>query len=111
MIKAIKDKVVSILMVRDKTAGGIIIPDSAQEPQAFCKVISIGDEVGTIVVGDIVVAHIHGGMDVIIEKEIIKVLKEDEIYGVLTDQSTLESLKEIELKIGKKQEKSNLIKL
>lgn len=95
MIDAIKDKVVGVMMKRDKTASGIIIPDAVQDPQAFCKVISTGDDVKTIKKGDIVVCHIRGGMDVVIDKEIIKVLKEDEIYGILTDKSTLSSLKEL----------------
>jgi len=100
MINAVKDKVVGIVMVREKTAGGLIIPSNTSEPQAFCKVTSVGENVTTIKVGDIVVCHLRAGMDVVIEREIIKVLKEDEIYGTLTDEATISSLKEIKL-IGK----------
>lgn len=109
MIKAIKDKVVAILMTRTKTASGIIIPDTVQEPQAFCKVLSVGEEVTIIKEGEVIVSHVRGGMDVVIDKEIIKILKEDEIYGILTDEVTLESLEEIELTASK--EKSSIVSL
>lgn len=86
------------MMTREKTRSGIIIPDSVQEPQAFSQVISVGEDITSIKEGDIIVTHIRGGMDVVIDKEIIKVLKEEEIYGILTDQKTLDSLEELELK-------------
>jgi len=107
MIKAIKDKVVAVMMTREKTRSGIIIPDSVQEPQAFSQVISVGEDVSTIKEDDIIVSHIRSGMDVVIDKEIIKVLKEDEVYGILSDKETINSLQEIELKRPK--EKSNII--
>lgn len=107
MIKAIKDKVVAMMMTREKTRSGIIIPDIVQEPQAFSQVISIGEDVSSIKEGDIVVTHIRAGMDVVIDKEIIKVLKEDEIYGILYDKQTIASLVEIEL--DRTEEKSNII--
>jgi co-chaperonin GroES (HSP10) len=98
MIDAINDKVVGVIMKRGKTSSGIIIPEAVQEPQAFCKVISVGKDIKSgIKVGDIVVSHIRAGMDVVIEKELIKVLKEDEIYGTLTDKKTLDTLEAIQL--------------
>ena len=108
MIKAVKDKVVALLMIREKTASGLIIPDGVQEPQAFCKVISVGGEVKTIKEGDVVVSHMRGGMDVLIDRQIIKVLKEDEIYGLLTDESTLSTLKTME--VTGKTEGQNIVK-
>ena len=110
MIDAIKDKVVVKLLTREKTKSGLIIPDAVTEPQAFCKIISVGDEVKYVKKNDIVVCHMRAGMDVLIDKDLIKVLKEDEIYGVLTDKDTLKSLKTFD--ITKKQEanKPQLIK-
>ena len=93
MINAIKDKVVVQLLTREKTKSGLIIPDSVQEPQAFCKVITVGSDVQYITEDDIIVCHMRAGMDVLIDKDLIKVLKEDEVYGILTDQDTLNSLK------------------
>jgi co-chaperonin GroES (HSP10) len=108
MIDAIRDKVVAIMMVREKTASGIIIPDVVQEPQAFCKVISVGNEVTSVKVGDVIVCHIRGGMDVVIDRELVKVLKEEEIYGLLTHKDTLSMLKEL---IIKKAEKKRVVSL
>lgn len=108
MINAVKDKVVAILMTRKKTKSGLIIPNSVQEPQAFSKVISVGGDVDNVKVGDIIVSHMRSGMDVLIDRELIKVLKEDEIYGILTDKETIESLNEVVLN---EKEESKIIKL
>ena len=75
-----------------------MIPDSLQEPQAFCKVISVGKDVKYIEPGDITVSHMRSGMDVLIEKQIVKVLKEDEVYGILTDKKTIDLLENFEVK-------------
>ena len=98
MIQGINDKIIAKVMTREKTTSGLIIPDSVQEPQAFCKVISVGNDVDAVKTGDIVVCHIRGGMDVLIDNEIIKTLKNDEVYGILTDKKTLASLKDFTLK-------------
>lgn len=102
MIQAINDKVISILMTRKQTRNGIIIPNTVQEPQAFSQVISIGDAVSSVKKGDIIITHVRGGMDVVIDEKVIKVLKEDEIYGILTDKETIASLQKMKLmKINK----------
>ncbi|MFW9871525.1 MAG: hypothetical protein ACFFG0_00275 [Candidatus Thorarchaeota archaeon] len=101
MIQAVQDKIVGIMLMRKKTASGIIIPDSYQEPQAFVKVISVGSDVTSVKVGDIVVSHIRSGMDVVFDRELVKVLKEEEVYGILTDKEMLSTLVEIKLTGGK----------
>lgn len=99
MIKAIEDKIVTTLMKRTKSVGGIILPETSQEPQAYGKVLSVGDKAASkgIKEGDIIVSHIRAGMDSVIGNSFIKVLKLDEVYGVLTDEETLEALETIEL--------------
>lgn len=97
------------MLKREKTSSGIIIPDAVQEPQAFCRVISIGEDVKNIEVGQIIVCHLRGGMDAVIDKQIIKVLKNDEIYGELTDEETIKSLTEIELKPSEQKEPSRIV--
>ena len=109
MIRAVNDKVVAVMLKREKTSSGIIIPDAVQEPQAFCKIISIGEEVKNVEVGQIIVCHMRGGMDAVIDKQIIKILKADEIYGELTDEATIESLKEIELKPAQAKQQSRIV--
>jgi len=95
MIKAIKNKVVGKIMLRQKTSGGLIIPDAVKDPQAYCKVTSVGEDVTSIKEGDVIVVHIRGGMDVLFDKCIMKVLNEEEIYGTLTDENMLSNLEEI----------------
>jgi len=99
MIHAIEDKIVTTLMKRTKSVGGIILPETSQEPQAYGKVISVGDKAADkgIKEGDIIVSHIRSGMDSVIGNKFIKVLKVDEVYGILTDEETLGALETIEL--------------
>jgi len=94
MIKAIEDKLVTILMRRTKSSGGLHLPETASDPQSYCKVISIGEKAKNagIKEGDIVVAHIRAGMDSVIGKSLLKVLKVDEVYGILEDKEVIEAL-------------------
>ena len=87
MIQATKDKLIAkIVKQDDKTSGGIIIPDSAvNEPQLYAGVVSIGNDVKEIDVGDTILCHRSGGMDIMMEGQIYKVLKDDEVYGVLKE--------------------------
>ncbi len=107
MIKAIKNKVVGQIMLRKKTSGGLIIPDAVTEPQAYCRVISVGEDVTSIKKGDIIVVHIRGGMDVLFDNCVMKVLNLEEIYGILTDKKMLSNLEEASL--DEEKEKSRII--
>ena len=113
MIKAIEDKIIVETLRRKMTAGGIVLPEGAQDPQAYGKVMSVGPDAkdSGINEGDIIVAHVRGGMDSVIGYKLIKVLKLDEIYGILTDEETLNALEEVELQPSKAEEKSKIIKL
>jgi chaperonin GroES len=75
-----------------KTAGGIIIPDSAKEKPAEGKVIAVGpgktndkgDRVALQVkVGDRVLFSKYGGTDVKIDGEDYLIMREDDILGVV----------------------------
>lgn len=113
MIQAIEDKVIVETLRREVSAGGIIMPEGAQDPQAYGKVISVGPDAANkgFKEGDIIVSHVRGGMDSVIGYKLLKVLKIDEIYGILTDEETLSALKEIKLQPEKKENDSKLIKL
>jgi co-chaperonin GroES (HSP10) len=108
MIKAVEDKIVVVLLKRTQSKGGIVIPDTVTDPQAYGKVISLGEKAkdAGIKEGDVIVSHIRGGMDSVIGHSFVKVLKLDEVYGLLTDEDTLKALEEIELQESKK---TNLI--
>jgi len=88
-IKAINDIVVAEELIKreETTAGGLIVPQTVKvEPQKYGKVLSIGEKVDNIKVGDIIVFHQSAGQAVIIEGTIQRVLKKDEIYGILNEE-------------------------
>ena len=86
-VKAVNDKVIIEVMKKEnKTESGLIIPESAapQEPQVFGMVLSIGENVSKeIEVGDMLICHRTGGMDILMEGRVMKVLKDDEVYAVI----------------------------
>lgn len=86
-IQAINDHVVveELIKTEDKTDAGIIIPQTIKmEPQKYGKVLSIGEKVTNIKINDIIVFHQSGGQAVIIDGTIQRILKNDEIYGILS---------------------------
>lgn len=87
-IYAINDHVVVAEISNEEmaTSGGIIIPASIKmEPQKYGKVTSVGEKVTNIQKDDIIVFHPSGGQAIILNGVICRVLKNDEIYGVLKD--------------------------
>ena len=77
-----------------KTAGGIIIPDSAQEKPSEGEVIAVGDgardDSGNrialdVKVGDRVLFGKWSGTEVKIDGEDLLVMKESDLMGVLLD--------------------------
>ena len=75
-----------------KTAGGIIIPDTAQEKPQQGKVVAVGpggrDEAGRLIpidvkVGDRILFGKWSGSEVKIDGEDLIIMKEDDVMGVL----------------------------
>ena len=78
-----------------KTTSGLVLPESA-DPQGYGKVVSVGELIDNIKDGDYLVFHPRAGMDIVMNKTILKVLKYDELYGILQDdeiKDTLEVMK------------------
>jgi co-chaperonin GroES (HSP10) len=98
MIKAIEDKVVVSELKRSQTSAGILIPATAIEPQAYGKILSIGDALTEkpIKVGDIIVYHKMGGQAISMNNKILCCVPYPEIYGILEDETLLSELEEIE---------------
>ncbi len=80
-----------------KTAGGIIIPDTAKEKPMQGEVLSVGpgarDESGKVVpldvkVGDRVLFGKWSGTEVKIEGEDLLIMKESDILGILEEKGT-----------------------
>jgi chaperonin GroES len=84
--------VVERITAEEKTAGGIIIPDTAKEKPQQAQVVAVGSgrilENGTAVpltvkAGDKVLVGKWSGTDVTIDGTEYLILKEDEILGIL----------------------------
>jgi chaperonin GroES len=88
--------VVKRIDAEDKTAGGIIIPDSAKEKPSQGEILSVGpggrDEAGKLIpidlkVGDRVLFGKWSGNEVKLDGQELLIMKESDIMGVLTDLS------------------------
>ena len=94
-IQPLGDKIlVKLLEEQEKSAGGIILPDTAKEKPQEGKVMAVGKgrllEDGTvrpleIKVGDTVLFAKYSGTEVSHEEKEFLILKEDDILAVLKD--------------------------
>jgi chaperonin GroES len=86
--------VVKRIEVEDKTAGGIIIPDSAKEKPSQGEIVAVGpggrDEGGRVIpidlnVGDRVLFGKWSGTEVKIDGAELLIMKESDIMGVVIE--------------------------
>jgi chaperonin GroES len=84
--------VVKRLDAEEKTAGGIIIPDTAKEKPSQGEIVAVGpggrDEAGKLIpidlqVGDRVLFGKWSGTEVKLDGEDVLIMKESDIMGVL----------------------------
>src|SRR5579871_5404681 len=93
--RPLEDRVVlKRIDAEDKTAGGIIIPDTAKEKPSQGEVVAVGpggrDEAGDLIpidlkVGDRVLFGKWSGTEVKLDGQDLLIMKESDIMGVLTD--------------------------
>ncbi len=92
-IRPLHDRIIARrLDAEQKTAGGIIIPDTATEKPIQAEVLAVGpgarDDAGKLIpmdvkVGDVVLFTKWGGTEVKIDGEDLLVLKESDVLGVV----------------------------
>lgn len=87
-IKPLADRVlVEPAPVEEKTASGIIIPDTAKEKPQKGKVVAVGpgkkDEPVTVKVGDHVLYGKYGGTEITIAGSDYLIMRESDIYAVV----------------------------
>ena len=84
--------VVRRIAAEEKTAGGIIIPDTVKEKPSQGEVIAVGpggrDEAGKLIpidirVGDRVLFGKWSGTEVVIDGEDLLIMKESDVFGVV----------------------------
>ena len=92
-IRPLNDRIlVKRLEGEERTAGGIIIPDSAKEKPAEGEVVAVGpgklNDAGErvamdVAVGDRVLFSKYGGSEVKLDCEDFLIMREDDILGVI----------------------------
>ena len=87
-IKPLADRViVEAAAAEEKTAGGLIIPDTAKEKPQRGKVVAVGngkkDEPMTVKVGDTVLYGKYSGTEVQIDGKEYLIMRESDIFAVV----------------------------
>jgi len=94
-IRPLNDRIlVKRLEEEEKTAGGIIIPDSAKEKPAEGEIVAVGpgkmNDAGEraamdVKVGDRVLFSKYGGTDIKYDGDDFLIMREDDILGVIEE--------------------------
>lgn len=97
-VRPLHDRVIARrLEGEEKTAGGIIIPDTAKEKPIQAEVLAVGpgarDDAGKAIpmevkVGDVVLFTKWGGTEIKIDGEDLLVLKETDIIGIVEKKAS-----------------------
>ncbi|MGZ3901081.1 MAG: co-chaperone GroES [Bacteroidia bacterium] len=87
-LKPLADRVlVEAAVAETKTAGGIIIPDTAKEKPMKGKVIAVGngkpDEPMTVKPGDTVLYGKYAGTEILLEGKEYLIMRESDIYAII----------------------------
>lgn len=88
LLKPLADRVlIEPAPAEQKTASGIIIPDTAKEKPLKGKVIAVGngkkEEPMTVKVGDTVIYGQYSGTEIKLDGANYLIMKESDIYGIL----------------------------
>ena len=87
-IKPLADRVlIEAAPAETKTAGGLIIPDSAKEKPQKGKVVAVGngkkDEPLTVKVGDTVLYGKYSGTELAVDGKEYLIMKDSDIYAIV----------------------------
>jgi chaperonin GroES len=87
-VKPLADRVlIQPEAAEEKTAGGIIIPDTAKEKPVRGRVVAVGtgkkDEPMTVKVGDQVLYGKYSGTEISVEGNDFLIMRESDIYAVI----------------------------
>ena len=89
MFKPLRDKLFVKRIDDDESEDIIIIPDSAKEKPVIGEILALGNYVydEDLQVGDTILFSKYSGADVEIDEEEYLIISEDEILGVIEDES------------------------
>jgi len=87
-VKPLSDRVlVEPAPAETKTAGGLIIPDTAKEKPMKGKVLAVGngkvDEPMTVKVGDTVLYGKYAGTEIQVDGKDLLIMRESDIYAII----------------------------
>lgn len=87
-VKPLADRVlIEPAAAETKTAGGIIIPDTAKEKPQRGKVVAVGngkpDEPMTVKVGDLVLYGKYAGTEIQVEGKDLLIMRESDIFAII----------------------------
>jgi chaperonin GroES len=87
-LKPLADRVlIEVAPAEEKTASGIIIPDTAKEKPQRGKVVAVGtgkkDEPMTVKVGDTVLYGKYAGTEITIDGKEYLIMRESDIFAVI----------------------------
>ena len=93
MLKPLADRVlIEPAPAEEKTASGIIIPDTAKEKPLKGKVVAAGpgktDEKMTVKAGDTVLYGQYSGTEIKLNGKTYLIMRESDIYGILENHFT-----------------------
>lgn len=88
MLKPLADRVlIEPAPAEEKTASGIIIPDTAKEKPLQGKVVAVGpgkkDEPMTVKEGDSVLYGQYSGTEIKLEGKTYLIMRESDVYGII----------------------------
>ncbi len=88
LLKPLADRVlVKPSPAEEKTASGIIIPDTAKEKPLKGEIVAVGngkpDEPLTVKVGDTVMYGQYSGTEIKLDGDTYLVMRESDIYGII----------------------------
>ena len=79
--------IVKAMEAETKTAGGIIIPDTAKEKPSKGTVVAVGtgkkDEPMTVKVGDTVLYGKYAGTEINVDGEELLIMRESDIFAIV----------------------------
>ncbi len=94
-LKPLGDRVlIKALEAKEKTKGGIVLPDTVKEKPQEGKIVAIGEgkrgDDGKLIpvslkVGDKVLYGKYSGTEVTVDEEEYLIVKEDDVLGVIAD--------------------------
>lgn len=88
MLKPLADRVlIEAAPAEEKTASGIIIPDTAKEKPLQGKVVAVGpgkvDEPMTVKAGDSVLYGQYSGTEIKLDGNTYLIMRESDVYGII----------------------------